>query len=153
MENLLAKHGLEKEKSIARYTDHIKMLEALTIYPVHPRNRERAQRICKQYGFKNIILIQPVQYSTSVYLTQHAKKIVTGSGGLQREAFFAGKQCVTVLDFIVWPETMIGNRNQLAFHSKAEILKKLRAVQEIDPTYQPFGDGHAAEKIVELLLK
>lgn len=128
-------------------------LDAPTIYPVHPRNRERAQRICKQYGFKNIILIQPVQYSTSVYLTQHAKKIVTDSGGLQCEAFYAGVQCVFVFDHVAWPETMVGNRNQLAKPDRQDILNKLAAEQTIDPSYQPFGDGHTAEKIAEIILK
>lgn len=71
---------------------------------------------------------------------------------LQREAFFAGKQCVTVLDFVVWPETMVGNRNQLADHRGEDILKKLNAVQTIDPAYCPFGDGHAGERIVDLLI-
>ena len=74
------------------------------------------------------------------------------SGGLQREAFFAGKQCVTVLDFVVWPETMVGNRNQLADHRAEDILKKLNAVQTIDPAYRPFGDGHAGERIVDLFI-
>ena len=92
-------------------------------------------------------------YLTSISLVNGAKKIVTDSGGLQREAFFAGKQCVTVLDFAVWPETMVSNRNQLADHNANDILEKLNAVQNIDSTYQPFGDGHSGEKIVDLLIK
>ena len=126
-------------------------LDAKTLYPVHPRNRERAERVCRVHGFDNIILTQPVGYSDSVHLTQHAKKIVTDSGGLQCEAFYAGVQCVFVLDYVVWPETMVGNRNQLAKANKEDILKKLAAEQTIDPSYQPFGDGHAAEKICDIL--
>ena len=126
-------------------------LDAKTIYPVHPRNRERAERVCKAQGFDNILLTQPVGYSDSVHLTQHAKKIVTDSGGLQCEAFYAGVQCVFVLDYVVWPETMVGNRNQLAKADTADILTKLAAEQHIDPSYQPFGDGHAAEKICDVI--
>ena len=128
-------------------------LNAPTIYPVHPRNHERAKRICGKEKFKNIILTKPVGYLTSISLVNGAKKIVTDSGGLQREAFFAGKQCVTVLDFVVWPETMVNNRNQLAHHDASDILEKLNAVQNIDPSYQPFGNGHSGEKIVDLLLE
>ena len=128
-------------------------LDAPTIYPVHPRNHVRAERVCKAKKFDNIILTQPVGYLTSISLVNGAKKIVTDSGGLQREAFFVGKQCVTVLDFIVWPETMITNRNQLAKPEEKDIIEKLNAVQMVDASYQPFGDGHAGEKIVELLLK
>lgn len=126
-------------------------LDAPTVYPVHPRNKERAARVCKVNGFNNIILTQPVGYSDSVHLTQNAKKIVTDSGGLQCEAFYAGVQCVFVLDYVVWPETMVGNRNQLAKADHTDILTKLSAEQSIDPSYQPFGDGHAAEKICDII--
>lgn len=126
-------------------------LETTTIYPVHPRNRERALRICESQGFNNILLIQPVGYLTSISLVKGAQKIVTDSGGIQREAFFAGKQCVTVLDFVVWPETMTGNRNQLASPSTEDILKKLRVKQKIDAVYKPFGDGHAGERIRDIV--
>ena len=126
-------------------------LDAPTIYPVHPRNHDRAKRICDKEQFNNIILTQPVGYSDSVHLTKKAKKIVTDSGGLQCEAFYAGVQCVFILDYVVWPETMVGNRNQLAKADHKDILKKLTTTQTIDPTYQPFGDGHAAEKIVEII--
>ena len=49
-------------------------LDAPTIYAVHPRNHARALRLRERHGFKNIILTQPVGYSDSVHLTQHAKK-------------------------------------------------------------------------------
>ena len=126
-------------------------LDAPTIYPVHPRNRDRARRICEKKGFVNIILTQPVGYLDSVHLTQNAKKIVTDSGGLQCEAFYAGVQCVFVLDYVVWPETMVGNRNQLAKADHNDILNKLNREQTIDPTYKPFGNGHAAEEICRIL--
>ena len=84
----------------------------------------------------------------SVYLVNHSKKIVTDSGGLQREAFFAEKQCVTIFDYIVWPETMIDNRNQLAKPDKNDILDKLSKSQEIKENHA-FGDGHSAQKILE----
>lgn len=126
-------------------------LDAPTIYAVHPRNHERAERICKKNGFTNVILTQPVGYSDSVHLTKNAKKIVTDSGGLQCEAFYAGVQCVFVLDYVVWPETMVDNRNQLAKANHKDILEKLSKEQRIDPEYQPFGDGHAAEKICSII--
>jgi UDP-N-acetylglucosamine 2-epimerase len=128
-------------------------LDAPTVYPVHPRNHERALRVCRERAFKNILLTQPVGYSDSVHLTQNALKIVTDSGGLQCEAFYAGVQCVFVFDHVVWPETMVGNRNQIARADRKDILNKLSAKQEIDPNYKPFGDGHAAEAICEIIKK
>lgn len=126
-------------------------LDAPVIFAVHPRNRERASRIAEEHHLKNTILTQPVGYSDSVHLTSNARKIVTDSGGLQCEAFYAGVQCVTVFDFVGWPETMLGGRNRLAKAERQDILNKLSAGQEIDPSYQPFGDGHAAEKICGLI--
>ena len=126
-------------------------LDAPTVYPVHPRNHERAGRIVRKEGFGNIILTQPVGYTDSVHLTLNAKKIVTDSGGLQCEAFYAGVQCVFVFDYVVWPETMVDNRNQLAKADRSDILRKLSAVQRINPEYKPFGDGHAAERICEII--
>jgi UDP-N-acetylglucosamine 2-epimerase len=126
-------------------------LDAPTIYPVHPRNREMAHRIVADNDFKNILLVQPVSYGNSVQLTKHALKIVTDSGGLQCEAFFAGVQCVFVFDHVVWPETMVDNRNQMAKADKTDILLKLSLEQIINPEYKPFGDGHAAEEISRLI--
>ena len=126
-------------------------LDAPTVYPVHPRNHDRAARLVAAKGYKNIILALPVGYKTSISLVSKAKKTVTDSGGVQREAFFAGKPCVTVLDFVCWPETMKDNYNQLAKPDKQDILEKLSVPVEIDPSYQPFGDGHSAEKIVSII--
>ncbi|MBO5892213.1 MAG: UDP-N-acetylglucosamine 2-epimerase (non-hydrolyzing) [Oscillospiraceae bacterium] len=129
-------------------------MEALpypTIYPVHPRNHDRAQRLCKAKGYKNILLTLPVGYKASISLVNKAEKIVTDSGGVQREAFFAGKPCVTVLDFVVWPETMRDGCNILAKPEKEDILTKLNRKVVFDPAYQPFGDGHSAEKIVKII--
>lgn len=131
--------------------DAMEALDAPTIYPVHPRNHQRAQRLQQEYGYRNLLLTQPVGYKTSISLVNRAKKIVTDSGGVQREAFFAKKPCVTVLDFVVWPETMVGGCNLLAKPDKTDILEKLSATVTFDPAYQPFGDGHSAEKIVEIV--
>ncbi len=126
-------------------------LDAPTVYPVHPRNKERAVRIKESNRFSNIILSEPVGYLESMALVNNAKKIVTDSGGLQREAFFARKKCVTILDFVVWPETMIDNRNCLAHPICEEIVRKLDETQFVNESYSPFGNGDSAAKIVSEL--
>lgn len=126
-------------------------LECPVVYPVHPRNHGRAERLVKEKGYQNILLTQPVGYKASVALVNGCKKIVTDSGGLQREAFYAGKQCVTIFDYVAWPETMKNGCNQLAKPQKEDILKKLATPAVFDPAYQPFGDGHSAEKIVKIM--
>ncbi len=127
----------------------MEVLDAPAIYPVHPRNQERVRRLFEKGGYRNTILVQPVGYKSSISLVKRAKKIITDSGGLQREAFFAKKPCVTVSKYVSWPETMVNKYNQLARPDRADILEKLGAEVVFDPAYQPFGDWHSAEKIVE----
>lgn len=129
----------------------MEQLDAFTVYPVHPRNKERALRLDEKYHFKNVWLVEPVGYMESICMVNHAIKIVTDSGGLQREAFFAKKKCVTILDMVFWPETMVDGRNELSRPDAKEIISKLNNTQNIDETYMPFGDGHSAIKIVKAL--
>lgn len=139
------------EKVLFEILSAMETMDAPCIYPVHPRNHAKARSLQKQYGFKNVFFCNPVGYLMSVYLVNHAKKIVTDSGGLQREAYFAKKQCVTVFRYVVWPETMTNNRNQLARPDKADILAKLDTAVTFDASDSPFGDGHSADNIVQII--
>lgn len=136
------------DEKLTQILDAMEELREKTVYPVHPRNTKRALKVFDERKYNNIILTEPVGYLESICLVNNAMKIVTDSGGLQREAFFARKQCVTILDFVCWQETMVGNRNQLAKPDKNDILEKLGAKQIIEGEYKPFGDGHSSEKIV-----
>lgn len=129
----------------------MEQLESPTVYLVHPRNQERVLRLQNSHGFQRILLTEPVGYLESICLVNHAKKIVTDSGGLQKEAFFAKKKCVTILDFVCWPETMVDGRNELSKADEKQILAKLAKEQMIDDSCQPFGDGRAAVKIVRAM--
>ncbi len=126
-------------------------LDAPTLYPLHPRNRDMAMRLRDRLGVTNVKLLEPVGYLESIALCAHARKIVTDSGGVQREAFFAGVPCVTVFPYAVWPETMTGGRNRLAKPERADLLRQLCAAPEPIPDTRPFGDGHACERIVASL--
>ena len=141
----------KKDDTLLEILRAMETLDAPTIYPVHPRNKGRALQLQKAHNLQNVLLVEPVGYLESACLVRHAKKIVTDSGGLQREAFFAGKKCVTVFNVPIWPETMVNHRNDLARPKAEEILQKLELKQLIDDDYRPFGDGHAAEKIVRAL--
>lgn len=140
-----------REGALLEIFKAMESLEAPTIYPVHPRNKERAKRVLNENAFKKILLCEPVGYLESTALVRNAKKVVTDSGGLQREAFFAEKKCVTVLDFVSWPETMVGHRNELSKPYAEEILKRLNTEQEIEEDIMPFGDGNSASKIVKAM--
>jgi UDP-N-acetylglucosamine 2-epimerase len=140
------------EYNIVEILNAMNCLEHQTIYPVHPRNLQLVRKLCSKVDFHNIMFIEPVGYLTSINLIQNAKKIVTDSGGVQREAFFAGVPCVTVFDYICWPETMIGKRNQLAKANSEDILTKLSLDSaQLDKTYLPFGEGNSSQKIVSII--
>lgn len=126
-------------------------LDSPVVYPVHPRNRSTVSSLMEN-GFENVLPVEPVGYLESVWLTSNAKQVVTDSGGLQREAFFAGVKCTTVLDFEVWPETMVANRNMLASPDSASILTAMHASQTVDPDYKPFGDGNASKLIADAVI-
>ncbi|MEG0995898.1 MAG: UDP-N-acetylglucosamine 2-epimerase (non-hydrolyzing) [Clostridia bacterium] len=126
-------------------------LDAPTLYPLHPRNREMAERLREKLGLQNVRFLNPLGYLDSIALCAHARKIVTDSGGVQREAFFAGVPCVTVFDCVVWPETMVGSRNQLAKPERGDLWRKLSTAPQEAVDAHPFGDGHACEKILAAL--
>lgn len=138
----------DEDEKLRQIFQAMEALDAPAVYPVHPRNHDRAERLVREMGCRSLLLTQPVGYKCSISLVNRAEKIVTDSGGLQREAFFAGKPCVTVFDYVGWPETMVNNCNQLAKPHRDDILEKLGAEVSFNPAYQPFGDGHSAERIV-----
>jgi UDP-N-acetylglucosamine 2-epimerase (non-hydrolysing)/UDP-GlcNAc3NAcA epimerase len=122
-------------------------LIAPAIFPVHPRNRERALRLRKELGIHNTIMTDPVGYLSSIFLIKHATAVITDSGGVQAEAFFAKTPCITILNRVTWPETMVRNANQLSTPDADSIISKLANHPVWDDDYQPFGDGHSAEMI------
>lgn len=132
--------------------DTLDSLPIPSVYPVHPRNKQAVIDLIGKRSLSNILFVEPVGYLESVYLVRHADQVITDSGGLQREAFFAQKKCVTVLDFQVWPETMVGNRNVLAKPYAESLREALAAEQVIDASYKPFGDGKASVNIVDALM-
>lgn len=130
--------------------DAMEQLDAPVVYPVHPRNKHAVLDLIAE-GYANVLAVEPVGYLESIWLTCNAKQVVTDSGGLQREAFFAGVKCTTVLDFEVWPETMVDNRNLLAAPAADSILAAMAKPQIVDGAYMPFGDGRASIAIVDVL--
>ena len=136
------------DKTLKEIFEAVETLDFPTIYPVHPRNKERALRLKQLNNYKKVLLTEPVGYLESTCLVNNSIKVITDSGGLQREAFFAGKKCVTLLDFVCWPETMVDNRNELSKPVASDIIEKINHTQKINSNYQPFGDGNASHKIV-----
>jgi len=97
----------------------------------------------------NTVFIQPTGYIESLFLMEGSTKVITDSGGIQREAFFAEKKCVTLLPFSASEELLSGDRNTLLETiTKNSILGALQQPQTIDPSFTPFGKGEAAKEII-----
>lgn len=120
------------------------------ILPLHPRTK----KFIEDYGliFKdNIKVIEPIGYLEMLMLESNAKKIVTDSGGVQKEAYFMGKPCITMRDETEWVETVEVGWNVIVGTNKAKILD---AINSFEPKIEQkliFGDGKASEKIVKLI--
>ena len=95
--------------------------------------------------------IEPVGYFDMIMLEANARLIATDSGGVQREAYFLSKPCITLRDETEWTETVDVGWNTLVGAQPDQILKAWRNFSP--PSNQPpiFGDGRAAEKIASIL--
>jgi UDP-GlcNAc3NAcA epimerase len=86
--------------------------ETPVILPLHPRTRKLLS--LGDYDTRNITLLDPVGYLEMVWLLEHCKLVVTDSGGLQKEAYFFGKPCVTTREETEWVELVENGWNSLA---------------------------------------
>lgn len=119
------------------------------IFPVHPRTRGIVTLLHSQNRYANIHFVEPVGYLYMLYLASQARKVVTDSGGLQKEAYLLGVPCVTVRRQTEWVETLNGGWNVLADARTEDILAKVsRSAPDRTARVDYYGDGHAAEKIV-----
>lgn len=121
------------------------------VLPLHPRT----QKYIADYNIQlasNITVIEPVGYLDMVQLEVAATKIVTDSGGVQKEAFFLNKPCITLRDETEWIETIQNGWNCLV---GADELAIWDAITHFNPTAEKksyFGTGNAASLIVEFIL-
>jgi UDP-GlcNAc3NAcA epimerase len=121
------------------------------VLPVHPRTRARLTALDLTIP-GNVVLTDPVGYLDMLMLEQHARLVLTDSGGVQKEAFYFGVPCVTLRSETEWLETVDAGWNVLVRPDSAELLEVCTTHRW--PTGTPpalFGDGHASEKIAELI--
>jgi UDP-N-acetylglucosamine 2-epimerase (non-hydrolysing) len=138
-----------------------KIVEALTkikkriVFPIHPRTVKALKEyllIQKLASNSNIILTEPLSYLDFIELERQAEKIVTDSGGVQKEAYLLGVPCITLRENTEWKETLYAGWNILVGFNVDRILY---AVDNFEPNSQRkpvFGKSNASLKIANILI-
>jgi UDP-GlcNAc3NAcA epimerase len=133
----------DSREAMSGIADGLNSLEMPVIFPVHPRTRARLEHYDISWG-KHVHLIEPIGYLDTMALGRTAYRILTDSGGLQKEAFLLGVPCVTLREETEWVETVEAGWNILAGTRGEDIVKAVgRPTPEL-PMCNPFGEGNAA---------
>ncbi len=120
------------------------------IFPMHPRT----QKMIKEFGFSSegIFIISPVGYLDFLELEANARLILTDSGGVQEEACILQVSCITLRDNTERPETVDVGGNILAGCDTNRIVAAAEKMITVPRNWiNPYGDGKAGEKIVEII--
>ena len=125
-------------------------IESPIVLPVPPRTARLLKTEINMPA--NVILIEPVGYLEMLYLTMHAEKVLTDSGGLQKEAYFLGRQCITMRTETEWVETLHDNWNIITGPDPEKIIEAVKSEQPDAPQRQDFGTGKSAEVISHTLM-
>ena len=135
--------------------------ECQVVLPLHPRTAklvktnldENLQKLI--FNCQNIKLIPPVSFLEMIALERHAQLIMTDSGGVQKEAYFFKKPCIILRPETEWVEIVETGNAILADADERSIMQAWQHFKGNSSTMFPkiFGDGHAAEFMLEQMLK
>jgi len=120
------------------------------IFPIHPRTRKNL----KLFGLElpeGVKLIEPLGYLEFLQLENHAKLILTDSGGVQEEACILGVPCVTLRDTTEWTETIEAKANILAGYQPDSILRCSKSMLEQKIWENPFIDNEPSRNILRIV--
>jgi UDP-GlcNAc3NAcA epimerase len=137
--------------NIVRALNQIHQHQAPVVLPLHPRTR----KLIAQQGLElNVHLLDPVGYFEMVWLLDRCQLVLTDSGGVQKEAFFFGKACVTMRDQTEWVELVDAGANELvgADQQKIEDAAARNIGRRVRDTEQLYGGGEASQRIVDELV-
>ncbi|MBN2089070.1 UDP-N-acetylglucosamine 2-epimerase (non-hydrolyzing) [candidate division KSB1 bacterium] len=147
-------HSTDSAENLKHIIDAFNESQLPIVFPVHPRT----VNALKQFQLwsliessQSIVNIEPVSYLDMLVLEKNAAKILTDSGGIQKEAYFFQVPCITLRKETEWVETVDDNWNILVGTDKNRILE---AIQCFEPVSQPkmlFGDGSASEYIEKII--
>ncbi|SDO63140.1 UDP-GlcNAc3NAcA epimerase [Halomonas shengliensis] len=141
----------ERLTAIISALNHVHQSVAPVVLPLHPRTRAA---IDKAGLSLEVNVIDPVGYFEMVWLLNHCSLVLTDSGGVQKEAFFFGKACITMRDQTEWVELISAGANHLVGANQEEIIahSSTHFGRAIEDHQHLYGGGNAAERIVEHLV-
>lgn len=124
------------------------------VCPLHPRTKAALDRAGIKWPDNRITIIDPVGYLESIWLIKNSKMVITDSGGLQKEAYFMGRCCLTLRDETEWTELVDAGVNITAGVEKSAILNAYDTLiqKHFSPDLSIYGDGKASSAIVDLLI-
>ena len=124
------------------------------VLPLHPRTKNKLNEIAYPFEISHIQFIDPVGYLEMLYLLNHCRLVLTDSGGVQKEAYFAHKYCLTLREETEWVELCARGYNHLLGHNHLDIVTTTRNFLEMPPLFADdlYGNGHAASVIVSEML-
>jgi UDP-N-acetylglucosamine 2-epimerase (non-hydrolysing) len=129
------------------------------VFPIHPRTRKNLEDfgLARQVkGMAGLILTEPLGYLDFLCLMDHARLVLTDSGGIQEETTILGVPCLTMRENTERPVTVTEGTNQVVGSSPQRIVEASLAVLEgkgKEGRVPELWDGHAAERIVRLILE
>lgn len=136
--------------------DTISRTQLPVVLPLHPHTAKVLAEMGYDLTKSSCVIIEPTSYFETLWLLSHAHVVLTDSGGLQREAYFLNKPCVTLRNETEWVELVSSGVNVLSGTERDAILRSYDAMAQLHFDNKDsllFGDGHAGEKIVDLLLQ
>lgn len=124
------------------------------VIPLHPRTRKNLSSwglLSLLENAENVILTDPKNFLAFTALEKNAKRIMTDSGGVQKEAYFFGVPCITVRDETEWVETLEGGWNVLVGADEGRISSALSSPPPSLPRSVSYGDSEVSSRIARLL--
>lgn len=120
------------------------------VLPLHPRTAKLFEENSVNTTFRPL---PPVGYFDMIELLKYARIVLTDSGGVQKEAFFFGKPCLTLRDETEWTELVEGGFNRLAGADRDEIIRNFSEMLDLklDFSIDLYGGGDASKRIVEAI--
>jgi UDP-N-acetylglucosamine 2-epimerase (non-hydrolysing) len=125
------------------------------VFPIHPRTLKRMEEFGLSFtDHPNLQLIEPVGYNDSLALTEHARCLLTDSGGLQEESTYFRTPCLTLRPNTERPITVTVGSNRLTNPERLrDDLKTTLDGPERTGATPPLWDGHTAQRIINILLE